>query len=166
MYFRDWNETERAAVSLTGTVDDFVARAKTIMACDYSRPLLLNELNAIRFRLWCEFGNTRGWLPTRSWFSTQVLANGKVHAGRGRHYGREWPFTDHRYAFRWPDRRAAAVAGNPYDLGPDDTDGRARAAEWAAINGLKVSFPDFPSWWNPGHTNLVLFERATETLVG
>lgn len=118
------------------------------------------ELAALKGWMADEFGRVRGWRQSRSGFDVAVLAAGKMNSGgRRSYYG--WPhkFSDHRCYFRWPDRRAAAVVGQPYALTADT---RRDAEHWAAANGLRVSFPtDFPSWWYPGHSTLVLFEPAS-----
>jgi len=71
---------------------------------------------------------------------------------------RNWKLSPGRFTISaLRDRRAAAVVGHLYEPLPEGIE------TWAQANGLKASFlEDFPSWYYPGWTKLVLIEkRAT-----
>jgi len=108
-----------------------------------------------------EFGRRNGWTRTRRRFTLYALRNRKVFDGRSNQgQDGEWfdyPHYDHGYFYRTPDKRAAAVVVHLYDI-PVDLD------SWAAAHGLEALRPDFPSWWNPGGTELVVYVPATEEL--
>jgi hypothetical protein len=66
-----------------------------------------------------------------------------------------YPFADHGYFYRADDGRPAALAVHLYDAEPE------KVTTWAAEHGLQATFPtDFPSWWYPGWTTLVVYQRA------
>lgn len=129
------------------------------------------ECEARRSALMLELGRRRGWRPARRSFGPRLLASGRVHYGSD-WYGRafdEWGagwvppdddfgfgIMDHPYDYRDALGRPAATAGHLYDLTADK---RRACEDYAAQIGLIVEFPDFPSWWNPGATGLVLYTR-------
>jgi hypothetical protein len=65
-------------------------------------------------------------------------------------------FIDHGECFRGLDRRAAAFASNPYGLRwtADHPDIQAFCERFR----LSAAIPDFPSWWFPGRTTLIVFK--------
>jgi hypothetical protein len=63
---------------------------------------------------------------------------------------------DHGYYYRL-DRCAAAIAAHVYDWAPEKLEA---AADWGAQRGLAVSIPEFPSWWYPGRTTLLLWRSS------
>jgi len=104
------------------------------------------------------FGAQHGLVRTSRAFSIEALRDGRKQ-GRYSHIRAEWPVqrVDHAEFYRTPDWRVAAVVAHRYGLN-DDT--RQRCAAWAARHGLQAAFPtDFPSWWYPGWTQLVLYTR-------
>lgn len=116
---------------------------------------LQQDLNAVRQRLAVLFGEHHGWRLSRSNFSPSVLARRGLSNGRGYHVD-PWPreLVDHGYFYR-KDRKAAAVAAHLYGI--FDHAKRQDTEATAALHGLQVTWPDdFPSWWLPGRTTLVL----------
>jgi hypothetical protein len=63
---------------------------------------------------------------------------------------------DHTYYFRRPTERAYAIASHPYDVNESY---KLEAAALANKYGLIVEYPDFPSWWRPPATTLVVWTR-------
>ena len=116
---------------------------------------LQQDLHATRQRLAVVFGECHGWHLSRSDFSPSVLARGGLFNGRGYHVD-PWPrdLVDHGYFYR-KDRKAAAVAAHLY--GTFDAAKRQDTEDTAALYGLRVNWPeDFPSWYLPGRTRLVV----------
>src|SRR5690606_13214878 len=96
-----------------------------------------------------------GWHLSKSAFSPSVLAMRGLLNGRGYHVD-PWPrgLIDHGYFYR-KDRMAAAVAAHLY--GTFDAAKRQDTEATAALHGLRVSWPeDFPSWYLPGRTTLIV----------
>ena len=116
---------------------------------------LQQDLQATRQRLALLFGERHGWQPTGSGFSPSVLARRGLFNGRGYHVD-PWPreLVDHGYFYR-KDRKAAAVAAHLY--GDFDAAKRKDTEATAALYGLRVTWPeDFPSWYLPGRTTLIV----------
>ena len=111
-------------------------------------------LRATRQRLAVLFGERHGWRLSKSDFSHSVLARRGLFNGRG--YHDPWPreLVDHGYFYR-KDRKAAAVAAHLY--GTFDAAKRQDTEATAALYGLRVTWPeDFPSWYLPGRTTLIV----------
>ena len=122
---------------------------------------LQQDLQATRQRLAVLFGERHGWQLTRSGFSPSVLARRGLFNGRGYHVD-PWPreLVDHGYFYR-KDRKAAAVAAHLY--GTFDAAKRQDTEATAALYGLRVTWPeDFPSWYLPGRTTLIVCTPATD----
>jgi hypothetical protein len=126
---------------------------------------------AAQLRLAIDFGAARGWKLTNSDFGLRTLAEGKQHDGRQRYsmFGRHTNPSagDYHYNFDHPyyyrrDRKAAAIAAHLYNY-PNN---RAACEKLAAEFGLEFEVPDFPSWWNPGATTLVVYVGPAGRLVG
>ena len=116
---------------------------------------LQQDQHATRQRLAVLFGERHGWHLSRSNFSPSVLARRGLFNGRGYHVD-PWPrdLVDHGYFYR-KDRKAAAVAAHLYGI--FDAAKRQDTEDTAAIYGLRVTRPeDFPSWYLPGRTTLVV----------
>ena len=116
---------------------------------------LQQDLQATRQRLSVLFGERRGWHQSKSAFSPSVLARRGLFNGRGYHVD-PWPreLVDHGYFYR-KDRMAAAVAAHLY--GHFDAAKRQVTEATAALYGLRVTWPeDFPSWYLPGRTTLIV----------
>ena len=116
---------------------------------------LQQDLRATRQRLAVLFGERHGWRLSRTDFTPAVLARRGLFDGRACHAD-PWPrvLVDHGYFFR-KDRKAAAVAAHLY--GDFDHAKRGDTEATAALFGLQVIWPDdFPSWWLPGRTTLVV----------
>ena len=116
---------------------------------------------AARLRLAIDFGAIHGWTLTTKPFGLRTLGEGKCHDGRGQHdvLGRN-PRTgqfhsqfDHPYYYR-RHRQTAAIAAHLYSY---DACKKAECKKIAARFGLEFEEPDFPSWWNPGGTILVVY---------
>ena len=106
-----------------------------------------------------QFGQERGWNWTDRDFGTRVLARRGVHYGRRNAWEEADLFpdsvVDHPYFYR-RNRKAAGVAAHLYDV---DYHWSA-ILQFAQAYGLRVTRPNFPSWWFPGWTTLVLYEPA------
>ena len=116
---------------------------------------LQQDLQATRQRLAVLFGERHGWRLSRSGFSPSVLARRGLFNGRGYHVD-PWPheLADHGYFYR-KDRKAAAVAAHLY--GTFDAAKRQDTEATAALCGLRMTWPeDFPSWYLPGRTTLMV----------
>lgn len=122
---------------------------------------LQQDLQATRQRLAVLFGERHGWNLSKSAFSPSVLARRGLFNGRGYHVD-PWPheLVDHGYFYR-KDRMAAAVAAHLY--GDFDAAKRKDTEATAALYGLRVTWPeDFPSWYLPGRTTLIVCTPATD----
>jgi hypothetical protein len=113
---------------------------------------------AARRRLAIDFGAARGWALSKTDFGLRTLGEGKMH---GNMYSRsnDNPYPgnyhdqfDHPYFYR-RGRKAAAIAAHLYNYPAKHDQCEAIAARF----GLAVETPDFPSWWNPGSTRLVVY---------
>lgn len=116
---------------------------------------LQQDLQATRQRLAVLFGERHGWHLSKSAFSPSVLARRGLFNGRRSHVD-PWPreLVDHGYFYR-KDRKAAAVAAHLY--GDFDAAKRHHTEATAALHGLRVTGPeDFPSWYLPGRTRLII----------
>ena len=116
---------------------------------------LQQDLQATRQRLAVLFGERHGWHLSKSAFSPSVLARRGLFNGRGSHVD-PWPreLVDHGY-FYGKDRKAAAVAAHLY--GTSDAAKRQDTEATAALYGLRMTWPeDFPSWYLPGRTTLIV----------
>ena len=116
---------------------------------------LQQDLQTTRQRLAVLFGERHGWHLSKSAFSPSVLARGGLFNGRGYHVD-PWPreLVDHGYFYR-RDRKAAAVAAHLY--GTFDAAKRQDTEATAALHGLRATWPeDFPSWYLPGRTTLIV----------
>ena len=113
------------------------------------------DLRATRQRLAMLFGERHGWRLSKSDFSPSVLARRGLFNGGGYHVD-PWPreLVDHGYFYR-KDRKAAAVAAHLY--GNFDAAKRQDTMATAALYGLCVTWlEDFPSWYLPGRTTLIV----------
>ena len=122
---------------------------------------LQQDLQATRQRLAVLFGERHGWHLSKSAFSPSVLARHGLFNGRGNHVD-PWPreLVDHGY-FYCKDRKAAAVAAHLY--GDFDAAKRHHTEATAALYGLRVTWPeDFPSWYLPGRTTLIVCTPLSE----
>ena len=122
---------------------------------------MYQDLRATRQRLAMLFGERHGWRLSKSDFSPSVLARRGLFNGRGYHVD-PWPreLVDHGYFYR-KDRKAAAVAGHLYGI--FDAAKRQDTEATAALYGLRVTWPeDFPSWYLPGRTRLIVCTPLAE----
>ena len=119
-----------------------------------SRPIRSAEqerLRDLRVQLCAVFAAEHGWVSARRDFTLEALINGRVWAPY--ELLRESLLFDHPFYFRCARKRAAAIAAHLYDW--DSREREARA--FAAKKGLAIEAPQFPSWWFPGRTTLVLW---------
>ena len=133
--------------------EPWVARLLTGVAAWIATPLLLAFVAML-------FGERHGWRLSKSDFSPSVLARRGLFNGRG--YHDPWPreLVDHGYFYR-KDRKAAAVAAHLY--GNFDAAKRQDTEATAALYGLGVTWPeDFPSWYLPGRTTLIVCTPLAE----
>lgn len=103
-----------------------------------------------------EFGARHGW-TVGSAFSVRTLREGARTTGRlyDTRGGWDQAFADHPFFYRL-NGRAAALAAHLFGS-------TAGADEWAQRAGLVVKRPNFPSWWYPGRTTLIVFEHSPVT---
>jgi hypothetical protein len=121
-----------------------------------------------------EFDRRRGWILAQHGFGIRTVAANKVWTtdGDGWRAGQDHEYSalneerdlrlstptpiDHPYCYRdqgKPHRAAALVV----HLDNFDKD---RIKEFAARHGVIAEFPtDFPSWWYPGSTRMVVYRR-------
>ena len=103
-----------------------------------------------------EFARRHGWWHRRDDHFTRAMLTEQRRRRRpsdGDYRG----WSDHDYFLRDAEGAPAAVVGHPYDL--STVERRVALARGADAYGLRVTFPDdFPSWWYPGRTAIVLFE--------
>jgi hypothetical protein len=112
-------------------------------------------MRSIESQLAIEFGRRNGWQLSDKWFSLCTLTrNGLFDGSPCPQYPSEQDYIDHPYFYR-KDRRARALAVHLYNA----TGRHDAIAAWAASNGMRASLPtDFPSWWYPRWTTLVVYE--------
>ena len=146
--------------ALASAVTDY--QEKLCAAKSYPRiNALQQDQHATRQWLAVLFGERHGWHLSKSAFSPSVLARRGLFNGRGYHVD-PWPraLIDHGYFYR-KDRKAAAVAAHLY--GTFDAANRQDTEATAALYGLRVTWPeDFPSWYLPGRTTLVVCTPLAE----
>lgn len=118
------------------------------------------EARELQQQLAADFGRRHGWQLSPTRFFLTTLARGgvfdrdDVDLALGGDEGHEG--YDHPYFYR-VNRRARALAVHLYDA----KDRQGEILTWAKDRGLQASFPDYPSWWYPGQTTLVLYERVS-----
>ena len=114
------------------------------------------EINIIKRKLAMIFGAIYGWRLTDRPFTASVLARRGVWDGHTGCAFDTWPpqFVDHPYFYRLGNR-ASGLACHDYNTTESS---RIATRAWAERSGLTVSFPEnFPSWWYPESTTLVVF---------
>jgi hypothetical protein len=129
----------------------------------YDQPYRSDE---IRHLLASEYGRRHGWRRTRREFHWGQLTRGSNQSSIHEEWLQDWPRngepTDHPYYFRDNLRpwRPSAVIGHSYNW-----DGASGWLEQKAdrlcqrhILTMKVE-TDFPSWWVPGDTTMLVFTR-------
>jgi hypothetical protein len=118
---------------------------------------------AAQYRLAADFGAARGWQLTDAEFTLRTMAEGKQHDGRrcwrtfdrcgsNPNAGDFHDNFDHPYYYR-NNRKAAAIAAHLYNYPVN----RSACERIATTFGFQLQMPDFPSWWNPGATTLVVY---------
>jgi hypothetical protein len=122
-----------------------------------------SEIDELNKRLAVDFGRRYGWQSSDRPFTIRTLARGGVHDSEELAGSYDPEFCDHPHWYR-SRRHARAIAAHLYVTGSDQESAvKARQGEiliWAAARGLQASFPDYPSWWYPGWTMLVLYQAA------
>lgn len=113
----------------------------------------------IKLMLAEEFGRRNGWNLSKRWFSWgQLSRRSPQRTLKEESDGLPHPHevADHRYFFR-RDKRPAALAVHLY--GWPDPHCQASVADVCTKYGLVArEVTDFPSWWYPGVTHLVVYE--------
>jgi hypothetical protein len=112
------------------------------------------KAGVLKRRLARAFATLRRWEKSATAFTIETLdARGTeidLLCERG---GRS--YLDHASYYR-VGRNAAAIVAHLYGCGVER---RAEVEVWAAEHGLRATFPtDFPSWYYPGKTTLVVYE--------
>ena len=166
-------DVAEAAARLTGTPQEMADRLRALLDAGLPKPAPREtveaarerqlgtqqqelEIAALRRRLADDFAEARGWRRSIVPMAAKELAR-RAAGGSWHRPAREWPdLLASPEFFRDQGRRAAAAVGHPPS---DAVEGSRLAAEiWAAERGLVLSFPDFPSWQQPGRTVLAVFE--------
>ena len=145
-----------AMISAMADKRTMITAAKTVPYLN----TLQQGLRALQQRLAVLFGAGHGWTLSRSDFSPTVLARRGLFDGRG-NFVDPWPreLVDHPFFYR-KNRMASAVAAHLY--GTFDAAKRQDIAALAETKGLQTAWPDdFPSWWLPGRTTLVVYTPMT-----
>lgn len=122
-----------------------------------ARRILHENTRANQNALSLEFGSRHGW-TVGSAFSVRTLREGARTTGRlyDTRGGWDQAFADHPFFYR-SNGRAAALAAHVFG----STTG---ADEWAQRAGLVVKRPNFPSWWYPGRTTLIIYEHSPRAI--
>jgi hypothetical protein len=153
----------RRAAEITGDPNDLAQQLRVLLMPppDETRNAeaqRLFEQKAIQHHLAVAFGHRHGWTLSHSEFTLRCLARRAHHDPYGLFQGNA-DALDHPYFYR-AQRRAAAIAVHLYRGAGDTAEDQVTA--WAASHGLAASFPtDFPSWWFPGWTRLVVYQPAS-----
>jgi hypothetical protein len=121
---------------------------------DKSRAAAVRRV-ARKRRLAIEFGEKYGWRLSEKRFGLLALKRRSVFSMirddadvSDDHLPHE--LFDHPYFYR-VDRKAVAIAAHPYGFNKNACD------DFAKRHGLKLEVPDFPSWWYPNATTLVVY---------
>lgn len=111
------------------------------------------EMDNMRTSLATEFGCRQGWTYRQYDRISPGDLSGRWTAPE------DDPLVSNAYTFRHPDGSPAAIVGHVYGTAPNETcNVLTKRGETLA---LSVSFAtNFPSWWYPGRTTLVVFEPA------
>jgi len=140
------------------------------------------EHSELRADLAIEFGRRNGWSRAKSQFSIEALAGRKSRGGsRGREstfLGEHHELFDHFYCYREMQHpfRAAAVVAHLYGALPGTSAAATypnlvfsqkeldeKAAKARGL-GLALTWTQFPSWWSPGSTTLVLYTPLNDRI--
>jgi hypothetical protein len=162
IYYQETDILRRAA-EIIGEPDDLAQRLLALMTPipdkgpgAEARRIL--EQNAIQHHLAVEFGRRHGWTLSAKDFTIQCLARRGHHDPHGFFQGNT-DALDHPYFYR-AKGHATAIAAHLYRGAGDTREDQITA--WAAAHDLAASFPtDFPSWWFPGWTRLVVYQPVT-----
>ena len=103
-----------------------------------------------------EFGRLHGWQRSKHGFNLHQLSNGKCSA---KIPGLMWSWEpiDHPYLYREREKpyRPSALVVHLYGDGSN-----WKLEEFCSYYGLHYRIvDDFPSWWNPGNTTLIVYIR-------
>lgn len=115
---------------------------------------------AAKRRLATEFGTECGWTLAKKRFGLIALKRGTTYSlirSDTDVLADQLPhdFFDHAYFYR-RGGKAVAVAAHLYRFNPQSI------SAFASENGLSWETPDFPSWWYPGATRLVVFKKGEQ----
>ncbi|WP_145751757.1 hypothetical protein [Nitrospirillum amazonense] len=111
-------------------------------------------------RIALDFASSNGLIYSEKRFYPATLAQRAIRASKSAS-SVDWVnrFADHRFFFRDEEGRAAVVAAHSYDAGKNPSL-RSEIEAWAHDMGLRVSYPDYISWYSPARTTLLLFQAA------
>ena len=107
----------------------------------------------IRDKLMRGFVDVMGWVISKRYDGIEALQGTKFNR-RGNSL--QAPYSDHGSVWRI-GRRVNAVIEQPYPLTPVYLQ---EMRDWAKRQGVVMSEPDWPSWWYPGVTKLIVFTRG------
>jgi hypothetical protein len=116
----------------------------------WQREQRLKRTHELQAELIKRFCRKHGWARTRT--RTDIKMEWLGMAEPWVHH-----LFDHTYCLRHATRRRHyAIATHPYNVNPE----YERLAQQVADEyGLLVEYPDFPSWYYPGRTTLVLWTK-------
>ncbi len=90
-------------------------------------------------------------------FTCRMLAEGKKANNYWQSdYDIDLYFMDHPHFYKDQENRPAAIIAHSYNM-PDI---KSDAEKYARSRGLNISYPSFPSWWNPGSTEIIEYKRG------
>ena len=139
---------------ITGTVEEIAARIVALRDASQSGS---DEAYALKRRLAHEFGRRNGWerIAGDAFNLIDILAQ-TYHCPDLIHPS---PQSDHANYYRL-NGRAVTIAVHLYDC---DDERRAEIETYAAVRGLRATFPDFSKLVNPGATSLWSMRQRTRT---
>lgn len=107
------------------------------------------EYSAAKEVLAAEFAERRGWRRGSVVPSPRSLREHRFTRAQPLDENWEWPDFDHREGFVWR-RRPVAMVSHTYSKN------LSKARAWVEGMGLYFETPQFPSWYYPGGTKLVV----------
>ena len=126
--------------------------ASTILNCMTNKDQ--DTKDKCRLVLAKRFGEERGWKLSRRGFGLHALIKGLrtswTHDWAKDSYRHE--VFDHCYYYKF-NGEAVAVVAHPYHYGKESLE------HFCEKNGLTHETPNFPSWWFPNRTHIVVLKR-------
>ena len=143
-----------AGVFTVGMVPRVAALAIEIAQLN-ATPHAHRQAVVIQKKLAKEFANRQPWAATQRGFTLAQLGRRSNRSQRG-DWGCSTRVADHPYFYRELERpyKPAAIAAHLYDWPDQEVDVKEAVQEF----GLSYRVVrDFPSWWYPGETTLILY---------